>query len=234
MQFAIKKEYRPYNCCEIEVLSRIIEFLNTKKIPLKENKSNFMPSFDMNDLLLVPPSSPIRLCQKVVAQESSTSWDDEVVRYINSLNQNLYGCCKESISMNRVATTTAVVINDLLTSQNIAPFYYMQSVLRGTEESTELEIAFPNRSFESVLLFHKELVEYVLRDSLEYDVVPTHFSWAEAAVAFRYNGMKFGAIGYVNNDMLRINPLFDKDSNCCIMGIPLKSFSLLSKGVDVK
>ena len=102
----------------------------------------------MNDLLLVPPSSPIRLCQKVIDQESSTSWSDEVVRYINSLNSALYGYCKDSISMNRIATTTAVIINDILTSRNETPFCYIQSVLRGSEESTELEIAFPNFSFE--------------------------------------------------------------------------------------
>ena len=126
MQFAIKKEYCPYSCGEIEVLSRIIEFLNTKNIVLKKNKSIFLSSFDMNDLLLVPPSSPIRLCQKVVDQESSTSWSDEVVRYINSLNSDLYGYCNQSISMNRIATTTAVVINDILTSQNDTPFCYIQ------------------------------------------------------------------------------------------------------------
>lgn len=234
MQFAIKKEYCPYSCVEIEVVSRIIEFLSTKNVVLKKNKSIFLSSFDMNDLLLVPPSSPIRLCQKVIGQESSTSWSDEVVRYINSLNSDLYGYYKESISMNRIATTTAVIINDILTSRNETPFCYIQSVLRGSEESTELEIAFPNFSFESVLLFHKELVEFVLRDSLKYNVISTHFSWAEAAVAFRYNGMKLGAIGYLNNDLLRINPLYDKDSFCCIMGVPLKSLSLLWKGVDAK
>ena len=190
-----------------------------------------MSSFDMNDLLLVPPSSPIRFCQVVSSPIGTTSWSDGVVNYINNLNTELYGCCCETNTLNRIATTTAIMINELLVSSDVTPFYCVKSVQRGSDTITELEIALPNCSFENILSFHKELVEAVLNDSVEYNVIPTHFSWAEAAVAFRYRDMKFGAIGYVNRDLLRINPVFnDAISNCCIMGVPLKTFSQLLKG----
>ena len=231
MNFSIKKEYSKKGISELTVLARLIKFLSAKNISCLSSEGETMSTFDMNDLLLVPPTSPIRLCQDVVSTGALPTWDEETVKYVGELNRKLYGKVSGVITENKIATTTAVMINELLRSPSPSPFYCIRSVTRGSDVSLELEIALPDFTLDSVLAFHRELTVAALGKEYDFDVIPTYFSWSEAALAFRYGGMRFGAIGYVNGDLLRINPaLSGEDSNACIMGVPLKTFSELLKG----
>lgn len=234
MQFSILNAKQPVGNSEVVAISRISAFLKANGIRQLHYDGNVMSSFDMNDLLLVPPNSPIRLSQAVVSEHGQSKWNREVIQYIWRLQKEKYGVYNENITMNRIATTTAIMINEAIETKG-TPFYCIQEVQRGEQTMMEMEIAFIGDSLAETNAFYQSLLANIVNAPLYYHRIPTHFSWASAAIAFRgVNGEKLGAVGYVRDEILRASEYmgFRSHEGVCMLGLPLKTLrTLISNGV---
>jgi len=233
MQFALKNNYSSGKCLEISVLKRIVDFLSCNGIEKYVSQNNEMSSFNMNDLLLVPPHSPIRLSQTVIRKETmncDSSKNFDIYNYIYTLHDELYGCHEDNFAINYIATTTALIIDRVLNQETNTSFFCYNEVERGNKKLKELEIALYDFTFPQAKMFYDKLLNYVLRKSIDFVTVPTFFSWADAAVAFRSSDrkIKYGAMGFIKKEITCLRKINIGDAPICIIGLPLKT--LFKKG----
>lgn len=227
MQFALKKSYYSESNKEISILKRIIDFLICNGIEEYTPCKQEMSSFYMNDLLLAPPSSTVREQQRTVKENSLENQSDLTHEYIYQLHKSRYGYYSEDKTVKRIATTTALMLEHILEQKSNQNFFCYNIVERGGEEMQEMEIALLNVTYTQARNFYYRLISYVMNKKIDLVEIPTYFSWAEAAVAFRLEDrkLKYGALGFVRDELLNLRNLENgKDmTSACIIGLPLNT-----------
>lgn len=222
MQFAISKKYYFNTNAQMDIIGNISAYLKNHNFNEIIYLDECMSSFDMNDILLVPPKSSIRSCQQIYNKSGYTNWNVKVRSYIWRLIENLYGECNRTITQNKIATTTAIIIDEVLKNNNQF-FFCTNKVCRGNNVMTEMEVAFRGYSLNEVRYFYKSLLSHILKIKTTIIEVPTIFSWSEVSIAFRgVNGEKYGALGFIKKEILCLSR--DVTKPVCILGLPLATF----------
>ncbi|MFI3166490.1 MAG: hypothetical protein R3Y32_00055 [Bacillota bacterium] len=210
---------------EIDIIGKIISYLNNssmgwERVPCLDKH---MDSFSMNDLLLVDPDANIIKKQVINKNCTDTLWEASIQSKIASILNKKYQRSGSNLTENEIATTTAVLINKVLKMKILTNLYCINVVNRG-RLIIEFELMFLDEKMEDILEFYNGLLSVLLNCEIEYELIPTYFTWAQTAVALRTvnSGKSFGALGFVRCELLGINSLIGK-KNVCLLGIPIES-----------
>lgn len=222
------------NCCisnkTFDVIANCEKFLFCNGFSANYYDKSDMNNFDQNDLLLLPCDHPVRKNQQNSEKNLKSEYNLTQRRYVYDLHQKLYGKHTQLSTTQKIATTTAILVNDILKDRITSDSYCIyQSTRSDKRQFIEMELALFDRTIESVTFFYQRMIEFVLSSKLNLYGVPTYFSWGSFSMKFinpSHPQVRFGAMGYVRSELLKLS---SKNTNkfICLLGLPVESLSKL-------
>lgn len=215
----------------ISVITRSLQFLECKDVRGISNTQKYINSFDQNSLLLVPSKHPIRNEQVRIPNLYIPSQHKASVHdYIKEIHELKYGHYVEDDYSVAIATTTALLINQIICNKTTENFYMLCQPKRTRNNPIfELEIALINCCLADAIRFYVDFLSFIFEDNISVSCSPTYFSWASVALKITHPDNpegRFGAMGFIKGELLNLQ-LHNSCKSACLIGIPLQSICTL-------